>query len=87
MVKANVKRYFEGNAMPYEVMNVLEKLNDPNIYVVVARHTNYPKLKRDYGGNEYVVWTCWNESTQSLNFGHYDLDYEQAKQIALEYVL
>ena len=30
---------------------------------------------------KYAVWTCWNETTQSLNFGHYDLDLEDAMDI------
>ena len=29
----------------------------------------------------FSVWTCWNETTQSLNFGHYDLTKETAIDI------
>ena len=31
----------------------------------------YPFQKKEDG--TYAVWTAWNESSQSLNFGHYNL--------------
>lgn len=85
----NVKKYFEKYLPHYEVVQVMRKSAHPlddYLYMVIARHTNYPELKRQYGGGEYACWTCWNESTQSLNYGHYDLESEEsALKIALEY--
>ena len=31
--------------------------------------------KKDDG--TYAVWTGWNETTKSLNYGHYDLTSEE----------
>jgi hypothetical protein len=85
----NVKKYFDKYLPNYEVVKVMRKSSHPlddYLYMVIARHTNYPEIKRQFGCGEYACWTCWNESTQSLNYGHYDLLSEEvAVEIAMEY--
>lgn len=76
-VTQNIDDYFKRHDMNYTAVDVWQT-DDRNIYVVLAKHLDYSELKRIYGGGEYVVWTCWNEATQSLNFGHYDLTLKNA---------
>ena len=53
--------------------------------MVIAKHKNYPAIKASIGCGPWVVWTTWNESTQSLNGGHYDIKtYEDALSICEE---
>lgn len=66
-VYKNVRSYFERELKNYEVILVRQ-----NLYRVIAQNKITGK---------YAVWTCWNESTQSLNFGHYDLTKETAIDI------
>ena len=68
----NVRFYFERELKNYEVISVKQKLAEDYIYRVMAKNKVTGK---------YAVWTCWNESTQSLNFGHYDLTMETAIDI------
>lgn len=85
----NVKHYLATQLPNYELVKVLRKSSHPAdhyLYMVVARNTKYPDIKRDYGGGEYALWTCWNESTQCLNHGHYDIATEEkATELAKEY--
>lgn len=62
----NVKKYFMKYLPQYEVIEVIRKSNHPDdnyLYMVAAKRTD----------GYYAAWTSWNEITQSLNFGHYDL--------------
>lgn len=34
----------------------------------------------------YAVWTAWNEATQSLNHGHYDLKSLEECEKGFEYM-
>lgn len=68
----NVRSYFERELKNYEVISVRQKLTEDYLYRVMAQNKVTGK---------YAVWTCWNESTQSLNFGHYDLTKETAIDI------
>lgn len=82
----HVKEYLAKNLPQYQVQDVMRKSRHPDdhyLYIVIAKHKNYSDIKRQYGGGEWVVWTCWNESTRSLNHGHYDIkDYNCALGIA-----
>lgn len=83
----NVKNYFKRNNMNYDVQEIIPNgsLFNHNLYIVIARHTNYPEIKKSYGGGPWVVWSSWNESTQCLNHGHYDIaDYDKAYALAME---
>lgn len=77
-VKDNVQKYFKEYLPQYKVYEVYYKSNhddDNYLYMVEAY-----KIK----GEVWTVWTSWNENTQSLNHGHYDLTREQAEEILKE---
>lgn len=75
-VKENVKKYFKENLQNYEVIAVGHVPTEKNfIYRVLAKKKVNPYP--DHMG-DYSVWTCWNETTKSLNWGHYDLIEETA---------
>lgn len=79
-VKDNVRKYFEEHLPQYGVCDVYHKSNhddDGYLYMVKA-------IKNVEPYNEYAVWTSWNESTQCLNHGHYNLTKEQAKEVLKE---
>ena len=66
-----VKRYFKEHLPKYTVLKVRRKSCHPDdsyLYMVSA--------KKDDG--TYAVWTWWNESKKSLNYGHYDLASEES---------
>ena len=73
-VYKNVRSYFSaGHGVEnYNLVSVRKKLTETYLYRVMAQHKTTGK---------YAVWTCWNESTQSLNFGHYNLNLEDAMDI------
>lgn len=67
----NVKKFLLKELPNYTVIDIVDrsKHHDDNyLFMVVGKKV----LGRKIG--TYAVWTCWNEKTQSLNFGHYDLD-------------
>ena len=79
-VRKNVDKYFaEGHGLTnYEPIAVGQhrgKGEAEYIYVVLARQIR---------GGEWAVWTCWNESTQSLNYGHYNLTEQQAMRLFMD---
>lgn len=66
----DVKTYFKEHLPKYTVLRVRRKSYHPDdsyLYMVSA--------KKDDG--TYAVWTCWNEITKSLNYGHYNLTSEK----------
>lgn len=78
----NVKHYIQDNLPEYNtyMTEVYHKSNhdaDNYLYMVLAK-------KNTLADNDYAVWTCWNESTQSLNHGHYNITREQADAILKE---
>lgn len=69
-VMEDVKAYFKEHLPKYDVLRVRRKSYHPDdsyLYMVSA--------KKDDG--TYAVWTNWNESTKSLNHGHYNLTSEE----------
>ena len=69
-VMEDVKAYFNEPLPKYTVLNVRRKSYHPDdsyLYMVSAK-------KND---DTYAVWTCWNEETKSLNYGHYNLASEE----------
>lgn len=78
----NVNNYFFNSKTldNYEVFKVLrasEHPDDSYLYEVIAKH----KITK-----EYAVWTCWNETTHSLNFGHYNIEsLSKATDVAKDY--
>lgn len=78
-VKNHVRKYFEEYLPQYTVYEVYHKSNhddDGYLYMVEAYHKE--------NCDNFAVWTSWNESTQSLNHGHYKLTKEQAKKVLKE---
>lgn len=69
-VKMQVYFYFKEELPRYTLLDIRRQSNHPEdhyLYMV--------KAKKDDG--TYTVWTCWNQSTKSLNCGHYDLQSEE----------
>ena len=80
-VKDNVRNYFEDSLPQYVVLDVYHKSNHPEdnyLYMVKAK-------KNTALTDDYAVWTSWNETTQSLNCGHYNLSEQQANEVIKEY--
>lgn len=44
------------------------------------------KKEPDVWGNDnmWACWTSWNEATESLNYGHYNLSKERSYEIFME---
>lgn len=69
-VKKQVYLYFKENLPRYTVLNIRRQSYHPEddyLYMVSA--------KKDDG--TYAAWTSWNQSTKSLNHGHYNLSSEE----------
>lgn len=88
-----IKRFKEP--VPQEVKeNVRKYLTENNLgeLVDVTRHSDHPDDHYLYhviakkGEGNYRCFTSWNETTQSLNFGHYNLVSEEvAREVANEF--
>lgn len=78
-VLEQVERYFAESLPKYKVLKIRRKSYHPDddyLYMVTA--------KKDDG--TYAVWTSWNQSTKSLNCGHYNLpDEKVCEEIMNEY--
>lgn len=84
----NVKKYFKERLHDrYDLQDIISYSHpgDSYLYMVIAKEKDYPETNVQLGGGPWVVWTTWNESTQSLNGGHYDIKmYEDALRICEE---
>lgn len=70
----DVEKYFESsgglnNFVPTQICRASNDPGDDYLYAVVGYN-----LKT----GEYACWTSWNQSTGSLNMGHYNLPDEQS---------
>lgn len=78
-VRKNVELYFREYLPHYQVLEIRKKSSHPDdhyLFMVSAQNKD----------GTYAVWTAWNESTQSLNYGHYALgSIEDCKKIFEEY--
>lgn len=76
----HVSEYFKEHLPEYTVLEVRRKSSHPEdsyLWVVSAR-------KND---GTFAVWTAWNESTQSLNHGHYGIkSLEGCGKLMSEYI-
>lgn len=81
-VKENIIKYLEEHLPNYELISVGKLPNETFIYRVLAKKkvNKYPEYMGDY-----AVWTCWNETTQCLNYGHYDMSEEKATDLFMNY--
>lgn len=83
-VISNVLDYFKRELPKYTVISVIRKHsetapdNDNNLYFVVAKGHN------PFSKGQFSCWTCWNDSTRSLNSGHYWLTISECFELALE---
>lgn len=65
-VKKHVESYFKEHLPQYKVLEIRRKSYHPDddyLYMVSAKKDD----------STFAVWTSWNETMQSLNYGHYDL--------------
>lgn len=65
-VMQDVIQYLETNLPQYTMLDIQRASEHPDdhyLYEVSARHND----------GSYACWTCWNQSTKSLNYGHYNL--------------
>ena len=76
-VKEHVKAYLEENHLGefVAVLRHSESLDDDYLYHVIAKKSD----------NNFSVWTSWNETIQSLNFGHYGLSLDSAAKVHYEF--
>ena len=79
-VRKNVEEYFKKNLPQYVVLEIKKKSvfsEDSYLFMVSAANEN---------DGCFAVWTCWNETSQSLNYGHYDLQtLEECEQVFKEF--
>lgn len=83
----HIREYFKKENMSYDLQEVIPSKNpyDDYLFIVIAKKRNYPKENKLMGFGPWVVWGAWNESTQTLNGGHYDLiDYDKAYAVAMD---
>ena len=86
-VKDNVRKYLEKENLGelIDVMRASDHPLDHYLYHVIARKPNVNKLFHD-GEWNYSCWTCYNSTTNGLNYGHYQLESEEkAREICKEY--
>ncbi len=65
-VSRHIESYFKEHLVQYTVLEIRRKSSHPDdthLWMVSAQKSD----------GTYAVWTSWNESTKSLNYGHYDL--------------
>lgn len=75
----HINDYLKEHLPKYTVFEIRRQSYAPDddyLYMVAAKHQN----------GTYAVWTSWNESTKSLNHGHYDLpDMKSCLEIMSDY--
>lgn len=75
-VYEHVRCYFEkyNSLRKCKIVNICQMFKGDFIYRVLA----YNPVSKTY-----IVWTSWNESIQSLNYGHYNCTADAAMRIFL----
>lgn len=78
-IREHLELYFRKHLPQYTVLEIRRKSyhpDDDHLYMVSA-------VKED---GTYALWTSWNELSQSLNYGHYDLQsIEECEKIFEEF--
>lgn len=79
-VRKNVEEYLKKHLPQYTVLEIRKKSVFPeDNYLFMVSAIN----EKD---GTYAVWTCWNETSQSLNYGHYNLQtLEECEQLFEEF--
>ena len=79
-VLRHVEVYFKEHLPHYSILTVSKKNRHPDDYLYVV------SAKNEKDGT-FAVWSCWNESIQSLNHGHYSIKtLEACERIAQEFI-
>ena len=78
-IRKHIELYFKEHLPQYTVLAVRRKSSHPDdthLWMVSAEKSN----------GTFTVWTGWNEATQNLNHGHYDLkSIEECEKTFEEY--
>lgn len=78
-VRKHIEIYFKENLPQYTVLEIKQKSSHPD-----DSHLFMVSAKKDDG--TFAVFTSWNELSQSLNHGHYDLkSVEECEKIFEEF--
>lgn len=78
-VREHIVLYFKENLPQYTVLEIKRKSSHPD-----DAHLFMVSTKKSDG--TYALWTGWNDTTQSLNHGHYNLlSIEECEKIFEEY--
>ena len=80
-VVKSVNEYFSLELPLFIVEEVTRHSNHP------ADHYLYHVLARKAAGKDegtYSCWTSWNQSTKSLNYGHYHIETREEAQRILD---
>lgn len=83
----DVKEYLLKNNLGQlvEVRRGSDHPDDHYLYMVITRKPNTQKYFHN-GEWNYFCWTCWNQSTKSMNYGHNHLEtYEECDAILKKY--
>ena len=64
-VSKDVIKYFKEFLPEYEVKMVTHYREHPDDYYL------YEVIAECISNGTYACWSCWNQITQSLNYGHY----------------
>ena len=74
-----LNKYLNKHLNDYVLSQVTRLSSHPDgDYLYIVKALNTKALK-------YAVWTSWNTTTHSLNYGHYDLTDEQAESVIKEF--
>lgn len=74
-----INRYLNKHLNDYVLSQVTRLSSHPDDdYLYIVKALNVKTLR-------YAVWTSWNTTTYSLNYGHYNLTEQQAESVIKEF--
>ena len=76
-VVSSISDWFKNNLSSYNPLEIYRQSNhleDDYLYMIIAKK----------GNDEYACWTCWNQTTGSLNFGHYGYSTKEVCKFTLK---
>lgn len=71
-VKDNILKYFKENLNQYQVEDIVQYSEHPDddyLFMVVAKKVD---------SQSWSWWSCWNNTSLSLTYGHYDYLSQEA---------
>lgn len=72
-VQLSVSNYFKEHLEGYDLVGIFRSSNakdDSYLYSVIGKK----KIASSYFNGEWACWSSWNQITESLNFGHYNIE-------------